>query len=150
VKSDPLQQSGRLDTPSERPTVQSIICPDDENFPSKPSSVFRSFEMLQVASVRTSQQYVRMPLSVRSAMGFLSKTQIWEDSCNRPDDVDSRPNALIHKASHAFKIQTSGRWSSWSRRASFIYGNYVHQIHRPKDRCDGPDVPSLDMEIACS
>jgi hypothetical protein len=140
VKSDPLQQSGRLDTPSERPTVQSIICPDDENFPSKPSSVFRSFEMLQVASVRTSQQYVRMPLSVRSAMGFLSKTQIWEDSCNRPDDVDSRPDALIHKASHAFKIQMS-------RHSSFIYGNCMHQINCPNDICYGSDVPSLDMEI---
>jgi len=42
-------------------------------------------------------------------MRFLSKTQIWEDSCNRLDDVDSRPNALIHKASRAFKIQTFGR-----------------------------------------
>jgi hypothetical protein len=26
-------------------------------------------------------------------MGFLSKTQIWEDRCNRPGDVDSRPDA---------------------------------------------------------
>jgi len=37
-------------------------------------------------------------------MGFPSKTQIWEDRCNYPDDVDSRPDALIHKASIAFKI----------------------------------------------
>jgi hypothetical protein len=42
-------------------------------------------------------------------MGFLSKTQIWEDSCNRPDDVDSHPDVFIHKASRAFKIKTSGR-----------------------------------------
>jgi len=42
-------------------------------------------------------------------MGFPSKTQIWEDHWNRLDDVDSRPNALIHKASIAFKIQTSGQ-----------------------------------------
>jgi hypothetical protein len=91
-----------------------------------------------------------MPLSVRSAMRFLSKTQIWEDSCNRPDDVDSSSEALIHKASRAFKIQISGRRSSWPQRASFINGNCVHQIHRPDDRCHGLDAPSLDMEIACS
>jgi hypothetical protein len=40
-------------------------------------------------------------------MGFLSKTHIWEDSCNHPDDVDSHPNALMHEVSHAFKIKTS-------------------------------------------
>jgi hypothetical protein len=38
------------------------------------------------------------------ASGFLSKTQIWEDCCNRPNDVDSRPDVLIHKASIAIQI----------------------------------------------
>jgi hypothetical protein len=128
----------------------SIICPDDKNFPSKPSSVSRNFELLQLASVWTFQQQVRMLFSFRSTMGFLFKIQIWEDNCNRPNDVDSRPDALIHKASHAFKIQTSGRWSSWSGRLSFIYGNCVHQINRPDDICYGPNTPSLDMKIACS
>jgi len=83
-------------------------------------------------------------------MGFLSKTQIWEDSCNRPDDVDSHPDALIHKASRAFKIKTSGLQSSWFGRASYIYGNCVHQINRLDDHSYGPDVQSLDMKIACS
>jgi hypothetical protein len=54
-------------------------------------------------------------------MGFLSKPQIWEDSWNNLDDVDSRPDVLIHKASRALKKQTSERPSSWSGRASFIY-----------------------------
>jgi hypothetical protein len=80
-------------------------------------------------------------------MGFLSKTQIWEDCCNRSDDVESRPNGLIHKASIAFKIQTSGRQSSWFGRASIRYGNYVHQINRPDDHSFGPDAGSLGMEI---
>jgi hypothetical protein len=128
----------------------SIIRSDNENFPSGPSSVSRSFELFQLASVWTFQQHVRTPLSIRSAMGFLSKTQIWEDSCNHPDDVDSHPDTLNHKASRAFKIQTSGWRSSWSGRANFIYGNCLHQIHRPNDRCHGPKAPSLDMEIACS
>jgi hypothetical protein len=42
-------------------------------------------------------------------MRFLSKTQIWEDSYNRLDDVDFRSDALIHMASRAFKIKTSER-----------------------------------------
>jgi hypothetical protein len=110
--SIPCQPSGRRVIPFERPTVQSIIRPDDENFPSEPSSVSRSVELLQLASVRTFQQHVRTTLSVQQASGFLSKTQLWEVCCNRPDDVDSRPDALIHKASIDFKIQTSERQSS--------------------------------------
>jgi hypothetical protein len=66
-------------------------------------------------------------------MGFPSKTQLWEDRCNCPDDVDSHPNALIQKASIAFKIQTSGRQFSWSGRASTRYGNCVHQSNRSDD-----------------
>jgi hypothetical protein len=150
MKSDPLQLSRRRDIPPRRPTVQSIIHPDDENFSSEPSSVSRSFELFHLASVQTFQQHVRTPLSVRSAMGFLSKTQIWEDSCNCPNDVDSRPDALIHKASRAFKIRTSERRSSWSERPSFIYGNCVHQINRSDNISYDPDAPSLDMEIPCS
>jgi hypothetical protein len=48
-KSDPLQPFGRRDIPSGRPTIQSIIHSDDENFPSGPSSVSRSFELFQLA-----------------------------------------------------------------------------------------------------
>jgi hypothetical protein len=50
------------------------------------------------------------------ASRFLSKTQIWEDCYNHPDDMDSLPDALIHKASITIQIQTSGRQSSWSGR----------------------------------
>jgi hypothetical protein len=117
-KSNPLQPFGRLDIPSGRPTVQCIIRLDDENFPSGPSSVSKSFELLQLASVRTFQHHVWTTLNVRPFMRFLSKTQIWEDRCNCLDDVDSRLDALIHKASIAFKILTSGRQPSWSGRAS--------------------------------
>jgi hypothetical protein len=125
-KLDPLQLSRRSDILSKRPTVQSIIRPDDKNFPFEPSSVSRSFELFQLVSVQTFQQYVRKTLSVQLAMGFLSKTLIWEVRCNRPD-------ALIHKTSIVSKIQTLGRQSSWSRRASIRYGNCVHQI-KPSGR----------------
>jgi hypothetical protein len=81
-----------------------------------------------------------MKLSVQLAMGFLSKTQIWEDRFNRPEDVDSCPDALIHKASCAFKIQMSGRQLSWFECASYIYGNCVHQINRSDDHSLDPDA----------
>jgi hypothetical protein len=84
------------------------------------------------------------------ALRFLSKTQIWEDCCNRPDDVDSRLDALIHKASNAIQIQTSRRQSSWFERVSIRYGNCVHQINRPDDHPPGPDARSLYMKITCS
>jgi hypothetical protein len=129
-------------------------CPDAQL--SKASSVWttRTFRpdlplcreasnLLQLASVRTT-------LSVRQASGFLSKTQLWEDRCNRPDDLDSHSDALIHKASIVIQIQTSGRRSSWSGRSSIRYGNYVHQINRQDDHPIGPDVRSLDMKITCS
>jgi hypothetical protein len=83
-------------------------------------------KLLHLASVWTFQQHVQMTLSVRQASGFPSKTQLWKDCCNRSDDVDSRPNVLIHKASIAFKIQTSRRQSTWSGRASIRYRNCVH------------------------
>jgi hypothetical protein len=84
------------------------------------------------------------------ASRFLSKTQIWEDRCNRPDDMDSHPDALIHKPSIAFKIHTSGCQSAWSRRACVRYGNCVHQINCLDDHSPGQDARSLYMEITCN
>jgi hypothetical protein len=84
------------------------------------------------------------------ASGFLSKTQIWEDRCNRPDDVDSHPIKLIHKASIAIQIQTSRHQSSWSGRACIKYGNCVHHINHSDDHPPSPDARSLYMEITCS
>jgi hypothetical protein len=149
-KSDPLQLSGWRDILSKLLTVQSIIRPNDKKFSSGPSSVSRSFELLQLASVRSFQQHVRTTLSVRPAMRFLSKIQIWEDRCNRSDDVDSRPDVLIHKASRAFKIQTSGQQPTWSGCTSYLYENCVHLINRPDDHFLGLNARNLDMEIACS
>jgi hypothetical protein len=111
---------------------------------------FLRVKKIRTASFRTFQQNVRTTLSVWASTGFLSKTQIWEDRCNRLDVVDSCPDALIHKASIAFKIQTFGRQSSWSGRMSIRYGNCVHQINRPDDNPLGPNARSLGMEITCS
>jgi hypothetical protein len=117
--SVPCQPSGRRVIPSGRLAVQCINRPDAHHtkassvrrcgFPSEPSSMSRSFELLQLASVRTFQQPIRMTLSVRQSFRFSFQNQIWEDCRNRPDDVDSRPDASL----------------PWSRRAYDRYGNCV-------------------------
>jgi hypothetical protein len=121
----PCQSSGQRDIPSGRPSIQSIIRLDDENFSSGPSSVSRRFELLQLASVRTFQQHVQTTLSVRQASGFLFKTQLWEYCWNRSDNMDSRPDALIHKASITFKSR------------------------HPDDGPHGSDVRASHMESTC-
>jgi hypothetical protein len=40
-------------------------------------------------------------------IGFLSQTQLWEDSYNLPDNVCSHPDTILDKASLAFKIKLS-------------------------------------------
>jgi hypothetical protein len=136
--------------PSGRPSVQSIIRPDDvDSRPNLPlcreasnCSSLHPFRRFSSSSGR---------LSVfNQALGFLSKTQIWEDCCNHLNDVDSRPNALIHKASIVIQIQMFERQSSWSGRASIRYGNCMHQISRPDDHPPGPNARSLYMKITCS
>jgi len=135
-------------------TVRTPNCPNHHPSGRRELSVqtFLCVKKLRTAPacIRTFQQHVRTNLSVRQALGFLSKTQLWEDCCNHLDDVDSRPDALIHKASIPFKIQTSGRQSTWSGRASIKYGNCVNQINRPDDHSLDPDGRSLGMKITCS
>jgi hypothetical protein len=120
--------SGRRVIPSGCTSVWSIIHSDDENFPSGPSPVvkFRTTP----ACIRPDVSAARPDDSVFDKLHFLYKAQIWEDRCNRPDDVDSCLDALIHKAGIAIQIQTFGRQSAWSRRACIRYGNCVHQINR--------------------
>jgi hypothetical protein len=65
---------------------------------------------------------------------FSFQVQIREDWCNRPDDVDSRPDALIHKARIVIQTQQSGRLSAWSGHTFNIYGNCGFNFNRP-DAC---------------
>jgi hypothetical protein len=48
--------------------------------------------------------------------------------------MDSRPDALIHKARIAIQIQPSGRQSAWSGRTFNRYGNCVFNFNHP-DAC---------------
>jgi hypothetical protein len=82
--------------------------------------------------------------------GFYFKTKLWEDDCNCPDDVWSYPDDVLSKASHPYKVQSSGRQSSWSGRSSIIYGNCVHQFNCLDISLQGPDAESLIIVITCS
>jgi hypothetical protein len=59
--------------------------------------------LFQLASVQTSQQPVRMPISDRSASDSF-QVQNKERLINRPDDVVSRLDALTNKARIAIQI----------------------------------------------
>jgi len=76
--------------------------------------VSRSFKLLLLASVRT------FPSVFDQSFRISFQTQIWEDCCNRPDDVYIK------------------------------YGNCLHQIDRPDDHPPGPNARRLYMKITCS
>jgi hypothetical protein len=59
------------------------------------------------------------------------KNYIWEDCCNRPNDVDFRPDALLLKARIAIQIQPSGLLSAWSGHTFNRYGNCGFDFNRP-------------------
>jgi hypothetical protein len=117
---------------------QTIIHPDDENFLSEPSFVSRSFELLKVASVRTSQQHGRTPFSVQQVKRFLSKTQIWEDSYNRPDDVCSSPDAILDKATCA----------KFNRQDVSLHGSDVQAFNSVLHKFNRPDVSLHGLDVA--
>jgi hypothetical protein len=113
-KSNPKIPSGRLCLESRCSSVSNIR-PDDVAIPFGHPSVSKSFKQFKFAYDRTSWQHIRMlfrvpeefcvhvhpsercgntvrtPVNVRQIKGFPSQTQIWEDSCNRPD-VRSTPS----------------------------------------------------------
>jgi hypothetical protein len=142
----PCQPSRRRVIPSGRSSIHSSSHPDDLSYrpdarQTKASSIRTTWIsvrtlicieklLFQLASVRTIQQTVRTSLSDR-ASDFLSKSkygkivatvqtsfqkQIWEDCCNRPDDVDSRPDVLLLKASLQFKLNRPEVSLPWSGR----------------------------------
>jgi hypothetical protein len=78
------------------------------------------------------------------------QNQIWEDCCNRPDDLDSRPGALLLKASSQSKFNRPDASLPWSGCAYDRYGNCVQQIIGPDSHPPGPDARSLYKEITCS
>jgi len=114
----------RLDDMVFRPN-NVVFHPEDENFPSGPSPMLRSFELLRLASVRTFQQYIRMPLSVRLAMDFFPKHRYGKIA------------AIIRTMWIPIRTRSSIR-------------QVVHtKSRRPDASPHGPDTRATYMEIAC-
>jgi hypothetical protein len=116
--------------PFGRPSVYYSIRPDDvpyrpdasqtKHHPSRrhtfsvlTSIVSRSYCSSLYPSGRLSSPSGR--LSVIDQIQILFKFNLREDYFNRPDDVDSRPDALIHKERIAIQISPSGRQSALVR-----------------------------------
>jgi hypothetical protein len=91
------------------------------DFLSRRTTVSKSFCSSLHLSGRLSSPSGR--LSVIDQLQILSKFNLREDCFNRPDDVDSRLDALIHKARIAIQISPSGRQSALVRTC-------VHQLRK--------------------
>jgi len=135
-----FQPSGRRTIPSRRLTDQRIIRPDNVDFRLDTHLHRKAFILacirLDVSAARPDD--VQWSINFR----FPFQVQIREDWCNRPDDVDSSPDELIHKARIAIQIQPSGPKSAWSGRAFNKYGNCVFNFNRPDTylSCSGREL----------
>jgi hypothetical protein len=95
--------------PSGRPSVHYSIHPDDE--PYRPDARQTKHHPSKRLSSPSGH------LSVIDQLQILSKFNLREDCFNRPDDVDSRPDALIHKERSQFKYHSPNDSRRWSGRA---------------------------------
>jgi hypothetical protein len=150
-----FQPSGRRTIPFGRPRDQSIIRLYDMDF--RPDThLYREASVL--ACIHPDVSAARPDDSQWSSFRFSFQVQIREDCCNHQDDVDSRPDALTHKARIAIQTQSSGRQSAmvWTRAQQIwklcvedqpsgrpspmvrtreaFYGNYLQRT------CDRPDA----------
>jgi hypothetical protein len=104
--------TGRGAIPSERLTDQAssvwTTCISVRTF-----TVSRSYSSNLHPSGRLSSPSGR--LLVIDQLQILSKFNLREDCFNRPDDVDSRPDALLYKARIAIQISPSGCQSALVR-----------------------------------
>jgi hypothetical protein len=143
--------------PSGRPSVHCSIRPDDvpyrpdarqtkhhtfrrREFPSGPFTISRSFCSSMHPPDRLSSSSGRPSVFDQASESF--QNYIWEDSYNRLDDVDFRPDALLLKARIVIQIQSYERLLAWSGRAFNRYGNCGFDFNHPDERI-------VNMEIAC-
>jgi hypothetical protein len=116
----PVHPLGRRDILSGRSSVKAssvrttrTFCPDVPLYP----------ETSNYSRLHPSGRHgntVRKPFSVRQVIGFLSQTHIWEDNCNRPDDVCYHSDAILDKASCTEEVQPSRHQTPWSERLDLI------------------------------
>jgi hypothetical protein len=134
----PCQPSGRRVILSRRPSVHCSIRPDDMFIPTgsqtdqhHPSGrrIFSVWTLhciekllLQLASIRTSQQPVWTQISTRTVSNSF-QVPIKGRSIIRPDDVVSHPDARLLKARIAIQLSPSGRQSALVR-------THAHQLRK--------------------
>jgi hypothetical protein len=174
--------------PSERPSVHYSICLADVFIPTRRQtdqhhqSGRRIFSirtlhcieklLFQLASVQTSQQPVRTPISTRTVSDSF-QVPIKGRSINCPDDVESRPDARLLKARIAIQISPSGSQSAlvWTSahqlrklpiqlqpsgrlpllvRTHSRYGNCVLKNCHPDVHPPWSGLAKPYMEITCS
>jgi len=117
-------------------------------FPSGPFTVSRSFCSSFHPYRRLSSPFRRPSVFDQASDSF--QIYIWEDCCNRPDDVDFRPDALLLKARIAIQIQPCGRLLAWSRRTFNRYGNCGFDFNRSDAYLSWSGHAKPFMEITCS
>jgi hypothetical protein len=144
-KSILCQSFGRRVIPFGRSYVHCSIRPEDvpyrpdtrqtkhhsserRGFSSGPSTVSRSFCSSLHPSGRLNSLSGRLSVFDQASGSF--QVHIWKDCCNRPNNVDSCPNALLLKARIAIQIQPSRRLSAWSGRAFNRYENCRFNFNR--------------------
>jgi hypothetical protein len=109
-------------------------------FPSRPFTVSRSFCSSLHPSRRLSSPSGHPSVFDQASDSF--QNYIWEDCCNRLNNVDFCPEALFLKSRIVIQIQPSERLSAWSGRAFNRYRNCGFDFNRP-------DARTINMEIAC-
>jgi hypothetical protein len=90
-------------------------------FRSRRSSVSRSFCSNLHPSGRLSSPSGRLSLFDQASDSF--QNTIWEDCCNRSDDVDFCQDALLLKGSSQFKFNRPDASLPWSGHEFNRYGN---------------------------
>jgi hypothetical protein len=127
-----------------RTTCQTVRTPirlkhhtsERRGFPSGPSSMSRRFELLKLASVRTT-------FSVRSILGISFQNTITR-RLMQPSERRGFPSGRAHPLG---KYRNS---NSDVRMPISMVRTRVHQISHPDYHPPGPDAQSLYMEIICS
>jgi hypothetical protein len=123
------------------PDRPSIIRPDDVDFCQNPQLYHEASILACIRPDVSAAGLDDVQWSISFIFSF--QVQIREDWCNRLDEVDSRPDVLIHKARIAIQKQPSG--CTLNR-----YGNCVLKINRPDGHPPWSGCAKPYMEITCS
>jgi hypothetical protein len=147
----PCQPSGWRGIPSGSPSVQSIIRPDNENFPSRRPSVSRSFEQVQ-GCIRPDVMANRPDTLQSSRRSQCSKAFVRATWLYRPDTIQCLTSIKVSSLRHSYGKTAATVWRMCDpvRTMSSIRQDVHTKFNRPNITLQGPNVQSLIMVITCS